>query len=72
MSEKIIQLNEGIIKDEMLVFARLCHVTGTQWGVKQYMNMKYLENYSTEESESENLAGNSWLPDGKINFAQKS
>ena len=41
----------------MLVCARLRHVTGTQWGVKRYMNMKHLENYSTEESESENLAG---------------
>jgi Transposase and inactivated derivatives len=41
----------------MLVCARLCHVTGTQWGVKRYMNMKHLENCSTEESESENLAG---------------
>jgi transposase-like protein len=41
----------------MLVCARLRHVTGTQWGVKRYMNMKHLENYGTEESESENLAG---------------
>lgn len=41
----------------MLVCARLRHVTGTQWGVKRYMNMKHLENYSTEEPESENLAG---------------
>lgn len=41
----------------MLVCARLRHVTGTQWGVKRYMNMKHLENYSTEDSESENLAG---------------
>lgn len=41
----------------MLVCARLRHVTGTQWGVKRYMNMKHLESYSTEESESENLAG---------------
>lgn len=41
----------------MLVCARLRHVTGTQWGVKRYMNMKHLENCSTEESESENLAG---------------
>lgn len=41
----------------MLVCARLRHVTGTQWGVKRYMNMKHLENYSTEETDSENLAG---------------
>ena len=41
----------------MLVCARLRHVTGTQWGIKRYMNMKHLENCSTEESESENLAG---------------
>lgn len=41
----------------MLVCARLRHVTGTQWGVKRYMNMKHLESYSTEEIESENLAG---------------
>jgi transposase-like protein len=41
----------------MLVCARLRHVTGTQWGVKRYMNMKHLENYSTEEFDSENLAG---------------
>ena len=26
----------------MLVCARLCHVAGTQWGNKKYMNMKYL------------------------------
>jgi len=41
----------------MLVCARLRHVAGTQWGVKRYMNMKHLENYSTEEFDSENLAG---------------
>ena len=41
----------------MLVCARLRHVTATQWGVKRYMNMKHLENYSTEETNSENLAG---------------
>jgi len=41
----------------MLVCARLRHVTGTQWGVKRYMNMKHFENYSVEESDSENLAG---------------
>ena len=41
----------------MLVCARLRHVTGTQWGVKRYMNMKHLESCSTEESESENMAG---------------
>ena len=27
----------------MLVCARLCHVAGTQWGNKKYMNMKHLE-----------------------------
>ena len=27
----------------MLVCARLCHVSGTQWGNKKYMNMKHLE-----------------------------
>ena len=27
----------------MLVCARLCHVAGTQWGCKKYMNMKHLE-----------------------------
>ena len=27
----------------MLVCARLCHVAGTQWGNKNYMNMKHLE-----------------------------
>ena len=27
----------------MLAFARLRHVTGTQWGNKKYMNMKHLE-----------------------------
>ena len=41
----------------MLVCARLRHVTGTQWGVKRYMSMKHLENYSFEESAADNLAG---------------
>lgn len=41
----------------MLVCARLRHVTGTQWGVKRYMSMKHLENYSFEESASDNMAG---------------
>ena len=27
----------------ILVCARLCHVAGTQWGCKKYMNMKHLE-----------------------------
>ena len=27
----------------MLVYARLRHVAGTQWGNKKYMNMKHLE-----------------------------
>ena len=27
----------------MLVCARLCHVAGTQWGNKKYMNMQHLE-----------------------------
>ena len=27
----------------MLVCARLCHVAGTQWDNKKYMNMKHLE-----------------------------
>lgn len=27
----------------MLVYARLRHVAGTQWGDKKYMNMKHLE-----------------------------
>ena len=27
----------------MLVCARLCHVAGTQWDCKKYMNMKHLE-----------------------------
>ena len=38
---------EGTFPDDnsalMLVFARLCHVAGTQWGNKKYMNMKHLE-----------------------------
>ena len=29
--------------DLMLVYARLCHVAGTQWGNKKYMKMKHLE-----------------------------
>lgn len=28
----------------MLVWARLRHVAGTQWGNKKYMSMKHLEN----------------------------
>ncbi len=36
----------------MLVYARLRHVAGTQWGSKKYMNMKHLE-----AMEQEPLAG---------------
>jgi hypothetical protein len=39
----------------MLVCTRSCYVIEAQWGVKQYMNMKHLENHSTEEPESGNL-----------------
>ena len=28
---------------DMLVYARLRHVVGTQWGDKKYMDMKHLE-----------------------------
>lgn len=34
----------------MLVCARLRHVTGTQWGYKKYINMKYLEVIDDVES----------------------
>ena len=33
----------GVSSALMLVCARLCHVAGTQWGNKKYMNMKHLE-----------------------------
>lgn len=34
----------------LLVCARLCHVAGTQWGNKKYMNMKHLEDVSDDAS----------------------
>ncbi len=51
MSEKIVQLNEEVIKGQlpgghsalMLACARLRHEAGTQWGNKKHMNMKLLE-----------------------------
>ena len=36
----------------LLVCAWLCHVSGTQWGSKKYMNMKHLESM-----EQDRLAG---------------
>jgi transposase-like protein len=40
----------------MLVCARLRHVViGTQWDLKRYMNMKYLENLNAEEAEPNRL-----------------
>ena len=33
----------------MLVCARLCHVAGTQWGVKRYMNMDHLYEMDIQE-----------------------
>ena len=38
----------------MLVCARLRHVTGTQWGVKRYMNMKALEQKDREKHGADN------------------
>ena len=34
----------------MLVCARLCHVAGTPWGSRKYMNMKHLEDVSDDAS----------------------
>ena len=35
----------------MLVYARLRHVAGTQWGVKRYMNMEHLRNMRLESND---------------------
>lgn len=40
----------------MLVCARLRHVSGTQWGVKRYMNMNHLHSMEMDP-EFENIAG---------------
>lgn len=34
----------------MLVYARLRHVAGTQWGNKKYMNMKHLKTLQDDVS----------------------
>lgn len=34
----------------MLVYARLRHGAGTQWGSRKYMNMKHLEDVSDDAS----------------------
>lgn len=39
----------------MLVCARLCHVVGTQWGTKRYMNMDHLYNMALD-TEPDNIA----------------
>lgn len=38
----------------MLVYARLRHVAGTQWGNKKYMNMKHLEAMEADEQHLRN------------------
>lgn len=37
------QISERMKSRLMLACIRLCHVAGTQWGNKKYMNMKRME-----------------------------
>ena len=55
--------------DLMLVCARLCHVSSTQWGNKKYMNMKHWE---TTLEYASNCRLTSFMPGYANQFAQNA